>query len=99
MSRIKEVTPNVRKVMTDFPISREDDRFLIYAVYVRCYGVRPDASFKEVMKRLDLPSFESIRRARQKIQETDESLRGSKESEDIRLAMQEEYLEYAREGA
>lgn len=99
MTRIQNVTPSVRSVLYDFPMAREDDRLLTYLVYVRYYGVRPDASFKEVMKRNDLPSFESIRRARQKIQEMDEDLRGGKMIEKIRMELQREYLDYAQEGA
>ena len=50
-----------------------------------------------MLDRNDLPSFESIRRARQKLQSEWEYLRADKPVEDIRIAKQEEFLEYARE--
>ena len=96
MSRLGTLQAQVERILEEYPIAREDDRFLITAVYIRCYGVRPNAGFREVMKDYTLPPFESIRRARQRIQETNESLRGGKEVEKIRMELQEEYIAYAR---
>lgn len=96
MSRLKNLSKKVEEILRDYPLAREDDRYLITAVYIRGYGVRPNAGFKEVMKDYTLPPFESIRRARQKIQETNPALRGSKEIEKIRMDLQEEYIAFAR---
>jgi len=99
MSRVREVTPKVLEMLKEHPATRSNDRLLIREIYTKCYGVNPYAPFGEVVMRKDLPSFESIRRARQKVQEYCEDLRAEEPTESIRIAEQEEYLEYAREGA
>lgn len=98
MSRVREVTPKVLQMLKEHPATRSNDRLLIREIYTKCYGVNPYAPFGEVVMRNDLPSFESIRRARQKVQEYCEDLRAEEPTESIRIAEQEEYLEYAREG-
>lgn len=99
MSRIKDVHPKVEFILQHYPVARNDDKFLIKMVYSMCYGIDCRTPFGSVLDMKDLPSFESIRRARQKIQEMNPELRGTKEVEDIRLAEQEDYIEYAKEGA
>ena len=99
MSRVREVTPKVIEMLKEHPATRSNDRLLIREIYTKCYGVNPYAPFGEVVMRADLPSFESIRRARQKVQSYCEDLRAEEPVESIRIAEQEEYLEYAREGA
>ena len=99
MSRVREVTPKVMEMLKEHPATRSNDRLLIREIYTKCYGVNPYDPFGEVVMRTDLPSFESIRRARQKVQEYCEDLRAAEPVESIRIAEQEEYLEYAREGA
>lgn len=99
MSRVREVTPKVIDMLKQHPATRSNDRLLIREIYTKCYGVNPFAPFGEIIMRNDLPSFESIRRARQKVQAYCEDLRAEEPVESIRIAEQEEYLEYAREGA
>lgn len=98
MSRLKNLSKQVQQILEDYPITRGDDRLLITTLYIRCYGVRPNAGFGEVMKDYTLPPFESIRRSRQKIQETRADLRANADVEQIRMDLQEEYIEFAREG-
>ena len=98
MSRVREVTPKVLQMLKEYPATRSNDRLLIREIYTRCYGVNPYAPFGEVVMRNDLPSFESIRRARQKVQSYCEDLRAEEPTESIRIAEQEDYLEYSREG-
>ena len=61
------------------------------------FDVNPYAPIKEVMRDKTLPSQETIGRARRKIQEKEEELRGSKKKEKIRLERQEEFINYALE--
>ena len=96
MSRVREVTPKVLEILKEYPDARSNDRFLIRALYDEYYHVSTQP-FEEVMLRTDLPSFEAIRRARLKIQSYCEDLRAEEPVESIRIAEQEEYLEYARE--
>lgn len=99
MAKIITIHQMVENILKQYPGTRDDDRELIQTLYGKYYGVDFYKPWGAVIKDRNLPSFESIRRARQRVQEMDESLRGSKASEDARLAKQEEYLEYAREGA
>ena len=95
MSRVREVTPKVLDILRKYPGVRGDDRMLLVKVY-QAYGADITAPFYYIVADPDLPSFESIRRARQKIQENCEELRADKAVEDVRIAKQEEYIEYAK---
>lgn len=99
MAKILTIHQMVERILRDYPGTRDDDRELIKTLYGKYYGVDYYKPWGAVIKDKNLPSFESIRRCRQKLQEQIEDLRGSKKSEEARLDKQEEYLEYAREGA
>lgn len=99
MSRILTIHQMVEAIMKEYPGTRDNDRELIQTLYGKYYGVDYYKPWGAVIRDKNLPSFESIRRCRQKLQEQNEELRGSKASEEARLNKQEEYLEYAREGA
>ena len=94
MSRLKTLEAEVFKILCEYPIARKDDRFLVTAVYSNYVNV--NMPFKEVMKNYTLPPFESITRCRRKIQETNEKLRADYDTEQLRLELQEEYIEYAK---
>lgn len=92
------LTTLTRKVwycLEKYPETRSSDRKLILYIYSEFYGVYNQA-FNRVIENTDLPSFESIRRCRQKVQEENEDLRAEKPVEDVRIAKQEEYIEYAK---
>lgn len=93
--RLHNITQMVWHCLELYPETRSSDRSLILHVYSEFYGVFSQPFFK-VIDNTDLPSFESIRRCRQKIQEENEDLRADKPVEDVRIAKQEEYIEYAK---
>lgn len=93
---LTKVTQMVWYILEKYPETRSSDRTLILYVYAEFFDTYNEP-FYMVMARDDLPSFESIRRTRQKIQQEHEELRAVKEVEDVRIAKQEEYIEYARE--
>ena len=93
---LTKVTQMVWYILDKYPETRSSDRTLILYVYAEFFDTYNEP-FYQVMARDDLPSFESIRRTRQKIQQENEDLRAVKEVEDVRIAKQEEYIEYARE--
>ena len=99
MTKIITIHKMVEEILRSYPGTRDDDRELIKTLYGKYYGIDFYKPWGAVIRDKNLPSFESIRRCRQKLQEQNEDLRGSKKSEEARLAKQEEYLEYAREGA
>lgn len=84
----------VEDLLRNYPKTRDNDRILIGGVYAIYYGVDVNDSFKNILLREDLPSFESIRRCRQKIQAQDETLRGNRDKE--RIEAQKVYLDYVR---
>lgn len=98
MGRLKRMQDMVTYLLEKYPKTRDDDRLLIGAVYACFYNVDvANATFKEVLLNDRLPNFETIRRCRQKIQEQNEDLRGTKAKEKKRLNAQKEYIEYATE--
>lgn len=93
----KDIYNKVAKILTEYPHARDDDNFLIAILYRNFYGVG-GASFFEVMinmKRLELPSPESITRARRKLQEEYPLIYGaSGQVRKERAREQKEYRKY-----
>lgn len=89
-----ELTEIVRKVLTDHANARDDDFKLIGYVYKEINPDVLDKPFRTVMwyhGELDLPSFETVRRTRQKLQHDNPSLRG--EAYEKRINKQPEYID------
>ena len=93
--RLYRLEDMVREILTENESARDDDRELTLNVHMKFYNINPYSCYCHVMRNADIPSQESIGRCRRKIQETDETLRGSKAKEKIRLAEQEMYIDYA----
>ncbi|NCD08596.1 MAG: hypothetical protein EOL98_04070 [Negativicutes bacterium] len=72
MNHLRTVESKVLEILKDCPASRYDDMLLILRYYNRFGYLRAgDMPFEEVVmnyKGLGLPCFESIRRARQRVQ-------------------------------
>lgn len=74
----------VKAILLENPATRDDDMLLYGAFCAKHNLVRPDRTFYEVManaKKWGLPSYESITRARRKVQEMEEYLGGEKRKE------------------
>lgn len=100
MSRLHKVEAVVKEVLTEVPETRGDDFLLIAHTYARFNPEVLTMPFKDVMvnhKDLGIPYFESVRRARPKLQNKYPELKASSKVEQARLEKQEEYLEYVRE--
>lgn len=101
MNDLKNVTKVVKELLTDHAVLRNDDDLLYRAV---CFHHKPQVvhlSFAEVLTTrqiLGLPSFETVRRTRQKVQATYPELKGTKRVREARKAKETEYREYARGG-
>lgn len=94
---MKSMLDKVFDALLKNPELRDDDFKLIADIYANHYDVKY-TSFYDVMqmhKAWGLPSFESIRRSRQKIQEEFPDLRGTKKIDDARIEKQKEYIELA----
>lgn len=100
MSKIKKTEIIVKSILEDNKEARDDDFLLVSLVCRRyCPGIIGE-TFTEVLaqhKRYGLPSFESITRARRKLQATHEELRGSEQVRRIRDEEEENFRDYAKE--
>lgn len=102
MSKAKELkttTNLVKQILTDFPQARNSDDFLYYKVCERTNDRLVHLSFSTIMldrKRYGFPAFESVRRARQKIQANYPELAGCSKVKDQRMLNIETFREYAR---
>lgn len=96
LSRMKE---KVVYLLETYPKLRDDDFLLIGAVYSVFYGVGHGDGFLEVMKKhedMKLPSFESIRRTRQKVQEERMDLCSSKAKQKEKQIAFDNYYDFAK---
>ena len=67
---MKKLEPMVKELLEYYPVTREDDFYLVGSVY---YMIKPEIktkTFLDIMKKhkeYGLPSFESITRAKKKV--------------------------------
>ena len=94
---MKTLQSKVEFCLRTYPICRDDDRVLIGTVYSVFYDIEPRTiTLKEILLRSDLPSFESIRRCRQKAQEQHPELRGTREARQRRRDNERRVRAYAK---
>lgn len=99
MSTLKKIKPQIQYMLTMHPCLRDDDFLLLGMVYHTYYGIGYDDGFLYVMKNhkeLGLPSFETIRRTRQKVQEENPALESSKAKKKERQIAFNEFYEFAK---
>lgn len=97
--RIKNLYPRVRKIMVDTPEARNNDGLLTALVDIQLNPLVAELPYKEVMANraaFGLPPCESIRRSRQKAQETTPGLASDKKIAKLRKAQREEIEEFVR---
>lgn len=87
----------VKRILTNWPATRDDD-MLLYAIFI-AEGklVSSTETFYHVMstaKQRKLPSYESVTRARRKVQEKEPDMRGKRYAQ--RMHEEAEYHEYYR---
>ena len=78
---MKDYYTTVRQILLDNPATRDDDMLLFGAFLAKYMIVHPDETFYEVMstaKQRKIPSYESITRARRKVQEKEPLLQGKR---------------------
>lgn len=96
MARLHRLEDIVEPILRSNPSTRDSDRELTLQVWIRC-GKTPYAPMIDVFRDGSLPTPETIGRVRRKLQEKDESLRGTKRREKERLEAQLDFIEYATE--
>lgn len=95
---MKEYYEQVKEILVKYPITRDDDMMLFGQFLFQNGKVGKEETFYNVLasaKKRKLPSYESITRARRKVQEKEPALRGKRYSQ--RHKIEEEYRDYYRE--
>lgn len=85
----------VKVILIENPATRDDDMLLWGAFLGKYLIVRPDEYFYDVLRTCrsrKIPSYESITRARRKVQEQEPNLRGKRYK--VRKKEEEEYRSY-----
>lgn len=96
--KIKNIEKIVEKILRTDELAQKDDCYLILKVIQNLYPLEVGKTFETVMfgaKNKGI-SFESITRARRKLQKKYPELK-DKETAEIRQAEEKEYIEYSRE--
>lgn len=99
LNELKKTTDLVKKLLIQFPELRNDDDLLYRNVCKEIYPAVMTQFFGAVLRNrriYGLPSFETVRRTRQKVQATYPELKGTKRVREGRKAKETEYREYAR---
>ena len=101
MNEIKKTSKLVKQILIESEAARNSDT----ALYIKvCERLNPSVlwmPFLDVMVALDalnLPPFETVRRARQKVQEKCPELAATLKVLEFREEKENEFREYAREG-
>ena len=90
MNRLKEVKKQVECILQKYPAARDNDKLLVVYVLSEFYKIR----FIVDILKPNVPTPESIRRARQKIQ-AEGKYPSSNRTQKIRAEVQEVYKEFA----
>ena len=98
IARLKNLEKIVTEILQDDELARKDDCYLILEVIRKLYPFEVGKTFANVMFNAKSKgiSFESITRARRKIQRKFPELK-DKEISEIRNAEQDEYIEFSKE--
>lgn len=95
----KQVEKTVKAILTEQPLTRNDDHYLYYQ-YVWSNGITNGKPFAVIFlfyKLYGLPSFESVGRARRRVQQKCPELRGDKGTQTARETLEKEYHDYYSE--
>lgn len=100
MKRLETIENEVKKILEKEPVARKDDMYL-YFIYCTKYGVLNSKAFvqlfynKNFRKEYNIPVFESVSRARRKLQQEYEYLRPEQKIQDARINKEADYIRYA----
>ena len=100
MKRLETIENEVKKILEKEPVARKDDMYL-YFIYCTKYGVLNSKAFvqlfynKNFRKEYNVPVFESVSRARRKLQQEYEYLKPDQETQDARINKEGEFIRYA----
>ncbi len=99
MEKLKNVESRVKVLLEKYPETRNNDFQLsskYYWFFMNFDFTKPFFNVLENEKELDLTPFESITRARRKLQEKHKELQAVKEVKEKRKEREKEFKEYAK---
>ena len=100
MKNMRKLENIVKYVLEESSEARDDDFLLIFKVYKAINESVIYKDFRQVMRdhvELKLPSFESITRARRKVQKEYPELQSSRKTKEVRSAEEKAYCNYYTE--
>lgn len=103
MDKFYKVESVVRKILENEPQARKDDMMLFY-LYCTKYGILNEKAFVRLFKdsvfrkKYNVSVFETVSRARRKIQAENESLRPDEKTQKAREEQEGKYFNYAING-
>lgn len=95
MEKLIKMQDKVEYCLAKYPATRADDKVLIGAIYKLFYEVDMYKPFREVLLLEGLPSFETIRRCRQKAQAEHPEYRPNEIVQVMREEQRTIYKDYA----
>lgn len=102
-TNLLKVSNIVKQILWEQPETRGNDNLLILKVleeYANYYGMNLDdvsiVSFMHDYAGCEFPGFETIRRSRQKVQETNPELKPNEAVQQFRKEQEQQYREFAR---
>lgn len=97
MKRVEKLTmeEQVTRILMEHPASRNSDRILYKLFITRYYPSMINVPFSVFIDNNNMPSYDSISRARRKAQSRNEHLKASAEVAEARAKKETEYIDYA----
>lgn len=95
-SELKKVTPMVKEVLIKSVKARNSDAYLYCKIIEKISKGASERPFKEVIADIDLPKYDTVTRARRKIQNAHPELVGSDRVRYYRYANEEAFRKYAK---
>lgn len=102
--KIYKTAKTVKSILESFPETRDND-YLLWLKMIELHSSNPCENYQamtvgeflQIAKASVVPCFETVSRARRKIQAQNPELKASPEVEDARAEMEVEYKEFARD--
>lgn len=97
MMKLETLQAKIQKILTDNPDTRGNDKLLYFRLAQELSPNTLNMAFGSFLmdRHVNVPSFESVSRARRKIQSKFPELRADKRVTELRAEKEREYREYA----
>ena len=99
MAKCRQYEEMVEKILRNHPKTRDDDNLLMYYVWKKINKDLLNMSYTDILlnKDINLPNYNSVTRARRKLQKRHIDLMSTRQIQKLRKQEEQEYIEYSRE--